>query len=132
MIINYSNNTVKLIYSNLQLTDMRDTAFKPKQYINIFPGTGHHLGGKGSPSRLLPSTQQARNGGVYKETSELPGPTIPLNTFLSRLPQCIVRGGKIIDVCNGIQNALQVSNCDYIYFILTNFRDDIISLYMHI
>lgn len=112
---------------------MRDTAFKPRQYGDIFPGTGHHLGGKGAPSRLLPSTQQARNGGVYKETSELPGPTIPLNTFLSRLPQCIVRGGKIIDVRNGIQNALQVGNC-YLYLCryIDKLEDDIISFYIHI
>ena len=101
-----------LISYNFQLTDMRDTAFKPRQYGDIFPGTGHHLGGKGDPPRLLPSTQQARNDGVFKETNELPGPTIPLNAFLSRLPQCIVRGGKIIDVRNGIQNALQVGNCE--------------------
>ena len=89
---------------------MRDTTFKPRQYGNIFPGTGHHLGGKEAPSHLLPSTQQARNGGLYKETSELPGPTIPLNTFLSRLPQCVVREGKIIDVRDGIQNVLLVSD----------------------
>ena len=89
---------------------MRDTVFKPRQYGVIFPGTGHHLGGKETPSCLLPSTQQAKNGGLYKETSELPGHTVPLNTFLSRLPQRVVRGRKIIDVRNGIQNVLQVSH----------------------
>lgn len=88
---------------------MRDTLFKPRQYGDIFPGAGHHLGGKQAPSRLLPSTQQAKDGGLYKVTSELPGPTLPLNTFLSRLPQCVVKGGKIIDVRNSIHNVLQVS-----------------------
>ena len=89
---------------------MRDTVFKPRQYGGIFPGTGHHLGGKEAPSYLLPSTQQAKNGGMYKETSELPGPSVPLNTFLSRLPQCVVKGGKIIDVRSGVQNVLEVSH----------------------
>ena len=89
---------------------MRDTVFKPRQYGDIFHGTGHHLGGKEAPSRLLPSTQQAKNGGLYKETSELPGPSVPLNTFLSRLPQCVVKGGKIIDVRSGVQNVLEVSH----------------------
>ena len=91
------------------MTDLRNSTFKPRKYDDIFPGTGHHLGGKEVPSYLLPSVQQAENGRLYKETSELPGPTIPLSTFLSRLPQCVVRGGKIIDVRNGIQNVLQVS-----------------------
>ena len=88
---------------------MRDTVFNPRQYGDIFPGTGRHLGGKEAPSRLLPSTQQAKNGGLYKETSELPGPSVPLNTFLSRLPQCVVKGGKIIDVRSGVQDVIKVS-----------------------
>jgi len=85
---------------------MRDTVFKPRQYGNIFPGAGHHLGGKKAPSRLLPSTQVARDGGHYKETSDRP--TVSVDTFLSRLPQSVVRKGKIIDVRNGIQSVLQV------------------------
>ncbi|XP_065906409.1 UBX domain-containing protein 11-like [Dysidea avara] len=89
----------------LKVNDMRDTIFKSRQYGNIFPGTGHHLGGKKAPSRLLPSTKQARDGGHYKETSDRP--TLPVGTFLSRLPQSVVRKGKIIDVRNGVQNALQ-------------------------
>ena len=88
---------------------MRDTVFKPRQYGDIFPGTGRHLGGKEAPSRLLPSTQQDKNGGLYRETSELPGASVPLNTFLSRLPQCVVKGGKIIDVRSGVQDVLKVS-----------------------
>ena len=86
---------------------MRDTIFKPRQYGNIFPGTGHHLGGKKAPSRLLPSTEWARDGGHYKETSDRP--TLAVDTFLSRLPQSVVRKGKIIDVRNGVQNMLRVS-----------------------
>ena len=107
-----------LSFSNsicIKLTDMRYATFKPRKYDDIFPGTGHHLGGKEVSSHLLPSTQQAVNGGLYKETIELPGPTIPLNTFLSQLPQCVIRGGKIMDVRNGIQNVLQVSNYVYTY-----------------
>ena len=96
-----------------QVNDMRDTIFKSRQYGNIFPGTGHHLGGKKAPSRLLPSTKQARDGGHYKETSDRP--TLPVGTFLSRLPQSVVRKGKIIDVRNGVQNALQVSRQDCLY-----------------
>ncbi len=41
-------------------------------------------------------------------TSELPGPKVPLQTFLSRLPASVVRGGRVVDIRSGVADTIQV------------------------
>ena len=97
------------------LTDSRDITFKPREYANIFPGSGRQLGGERGPSKLLPSGAQLRqngrgNGAAEKETSLLPGPKVSVENFLSRLPASVVKGGRVLDVRAGVAEVLHVSN----------------------
>ena len=102
-----------------KLMDCRDVTFKPREYADIFPGSGHQLGGEKGPSRLLPSGTYLRQGGkglqesassaCGKETSVLPGPKRSVETFLSELPASVVKGGRVLDVRAGVAEALQVS-----------------------
>ena len=98
-----------------RLTDSRDITFKPREYANIFPGSGRQLGGERGPSKLLPSGAQLRQNGrveqtAEKETSLLPGPKVSVENFLSRLPASVVKGGRVLDVRAGVAEVLHVSN----------------------
>ena len=97
-----------------QLTDSRDVTFKPKEYADIFPGSGRQLGGEKGPSKLLPSGTHLRQNGrgapAEKETSVLPGPKVSVENFLSRLPASVVKGGRVLDVRAGVAEVLHVSN----------------------
>ena len=96
-----------------QLTDCHDVTFKPREYSDIFPGSGRQLGGEKGPSKLLPSGHQLRQNGKAqtsdKETSVLPGPKISVENLLSRLPASVVKGGRVLDVRAGVAEVLQVS-----------------------
>ena len=95
-----------------QLTDYRDVTFKPREYSDIFPGSGRQLGGERGPSKLLPSGTELRQNGAgwkEKETSELPGPKLSVESFLSRLPASVVKGGRVLDVRAGVAEAIHVS-----------------------
>lgn len=100
-----------------QLTDCRDVTFKSREYSDIFPGSGHQLGGEKGPSKLLPSGIELRQGSVgchKKETSVLPGPKISVENFLSRLPASVVKGGRVLDVRAGVAEAIYVSKNNYV------------------
>lgn len=95
-----------------QLTDHRDVTFKPREYSDVFPGSGHQLGGDKGPSKLLPSGVELRHGSVgchEKETSVLPGPKMSVESFLSRLPASVVKSGRVLDVRAGVAEAIYVS-----------------------
>ena len=86
--------------------------FKPREYSDIFPGNGRQLGGDKGPSKLLPSGLELRHGGIgchEKETSVLPGPKMSAESFLSRLPASVVKGGRVLDVRAGVAEAIYVS-----------------------
>ena len=97
-----------------QLTDNRGVTFKPREYMDIFPGSGRQLGGEKGPSKLLPSGAHLRQNGkeapAEKETSVLPGPKLSVENFLSRLPASVVKGGRVLDVRAGVAEVLHVSN----------------------
>ena len=98
-----------------QLTDSRDVTFKPREYTNIFPGSGRQLGGEKGPSKLVPSGAHLRQIGrgecaEEKETSVLPGPKVLVENFLSRLPASVVKGGRVLDIRAGVAEVLHVSN----------------------
>lgn len=67
------------ILTLLQVSDQRDVVFRVREYQDYFPGSGHSLGGRRGPSKLLPSSTQQllyhgkEAVGNERETSELPG-----------------------------------------------------------
>ena len=44
-----------------------------------------------------------------RETSELPGKRLSMEQFLSKLPQSVVKSGRVLDIRSSIKNTLQVS-----------------------
>eukprot|EP00039_Didymoeca_costata_P007697 m.102863 g.102863 ORF g.102863 m.102863 type:complete len:467 (+) comp13788_c0_seq3:107-1507(+) len=62
-----------------------------------FPGAGLPLGGDAKPSRLILHNENA---------SEKP---IPVESFLNQLPRSIIKGGRVIDIRNGVADALTSS-----------------------
>nr|DBA33757.1 TPA: hypothetical protein GDO54_001395 [Pyxicephalus adspersus] len=77
-----------------QVKDLRDVVFRERRSWDEFPGTGQTIGGAESNVR---------------ETSELPGHQLSVDQFLSRLPKCVVRGGRVLDIQGPIREALQGS-----------------------
>ena len=94
-----------------QLNDCRDVTFRHREYADIFPGSGRQLGGTKGPSKLLPLSEELRRSGTgskEKVTSELPGPKVSMENFLSKLPSSIVKGGRVLDVRASVADVLQV------------------------
>ena len=95
---------VYVIYMYMQVTDHRDTVFEPITSEKLFPGAGHHLDEKEPP---VPKERCTKDS-TEKTTSVLPGPKVPLDQFLRRLPESVVHNGRVIDIRSGIAQTLQV------------------------
>ena len=96
----------------LEVNDQRDVLYNIKNQVSSeFPGSGHLLGGDKGPSRLLPSgslraSPQPRE---LRETSELLGQRqLSLDQFLNKLPQSVVRSGRVLNIRSDIRDTLQV------------------------
>lgn len=95
------------------VTDKRDVYFKEKNQLkaDAFRGTGQVLGGDTKPSRLVPSNlDKATMIESRIEESELPGPKMSVEQFLNRLPQSVIKEGKIIDIRGSLSDKLQASS----------------------
>lgn len=97
----------------LAINDQRDTTFHHKSVWSYFPGSGHHLGGDKGPSRLVPagtvlrsSPKNKTRGSELKDTSELAGEKLSMEQYLSKLPRSVVRGGRVLNIRDGIRNTL--------------------------
>ncbi|XP_013409102.1 UBX domain-containing protein 11 [Lingula anatina] len=98
------------------LTDKRNVHFKDKRNTDVFKGTGQLLGGDTKPSRLVPSniqdinkatnTTKAQHQENRIEESEVPGPKLTVDQFLHRLPQNVIKNGKVIDIRGSIANTV--------------------------
>lgn len=74
-----------------------------------FPGSGHTLGGDKGPSRLVPAGSVLRASPVPKgltETSDLVGDKVSMDKFLSSLPSCVLRGGRVLSIRDDIRDRL--------------------------
>ena len=107
------------------MTDKRSVYFKDSRSSGAFGGSGQTLGGETRPSRLVPSNldhgvgQYDKNNGASQsdknrynateETSELPGPKMTMDQFLKKLPNNVVKNGKIIDIRESVGDQLHVS-----------------------
>lgn len=93
----------------LMITDQRDVWFRQRETLEHFPGSGNLLGGDRGPSRLLPAGSEFRSPPQgMKETSEVHGKKLSTEQFLSKLPQSVVRGGRVLEIRAGIRDTLQV------------------------
>lgn len=54
-------------------------------------------------------THLSEGQGKLRETSELPGKKLSMEQFLSKLPQSVVKSGRVLDIRSSIKNTLQVS-----------------------
>lgn len=101
----------------LAVNDQRDVFFHQKSLSSHFPGSGHLLGGEKGPSRLMPSGAKLRATPAcpsgLKEVSELPGEKLSMEQFLSKLPQSVVRGGRVLEIRTGIRDVLVSEVCIY-------------------
>ncbi|XP_075709573.1 UBX domain-containing protein 11 [Rhinoderma darwinii] len=74
-----------------QVTDMRNVVFRERRSWDQFPGVGQSVG----------CTE-----GNLTETSEIPGPRLSVQQFLSRLPKSVVQGGRVMDIQGPIRDTL--------------------------
>ncbi|XP_075051871.1 UBX domain-containing protein 11 isoform X2 [Mixophyes fleayi] len=77
-----------------QVTDMRTVVFHERRPWDEFPGPGQSVGGA---------------EGSLRETSNMTGPRLSVEQFLSRLPKSVVHGGRVTDIQGPIREALQGS-----------------------
>jgi hypothetical protein len=94
----------------LLISDQRDTIFRQRTVLGHFPGSGNQLGGDKGPSRLLPAGSELRTSPKprgLRETSQLVGQRqLSLDQFLAKLPQSVVKGGRVLDIRAGIRETL--------------------------
>lgn len=100
----------------LEITDQRDVTLKQKLLLGGFPGSGNQLGGDKGPSRLLPAGSQLQSSPKpralkgtpeLRETSKLMGQKpLSLDQFLAKLPQSVVKSGRVLEIRAGIGNML--------------------------
>ena len=95
----------------LQITDCRDTVYRTKEYRDFFPGSGQPLGGTKGPSKLL---GERHLGGLGNEVWEVPGPKLSVEQFLSKLPQSVLRGGRVVDIRSGVSEAMKVCSIMFV------------------
>ncbi|XP_067867553.1 UBX domain-containing protein 11 isoform X2 [Heterodontus francisci] len=86
-----------------QVTDRRDMIFRDRRLHVEFPGVGQTIDGS-----RIPGVSAQPDSEVVKEMSEIPGPKLSVEQFLSRLPKTIIRAGKVIDIRGDIKDILQV------------------------
>ncbi|XP_031561474.1 UBX domain-containing protein 11-like [Actinia tenebrosa] len=77
------------------IDDKRDVVYSDKRTELLFPGAGQSL---------------TNDGQDVKVTKEIPGPKHSMDNFLSRLPQSVIKGGKIIDVRAGVEETIKGTN----------------------
>ncbi|CAH2221627.1 UBX domain-containing 11 isoform X1 [Pelobates cultripes] len=75
-----------------QVTDKRNVVFREHHSWEEFPGHGQTVG-------ITTSSVQ--------ETRELPGLQLSVDQFLNKLPQSVVRAGKVLDIRGPIREVLQ-------------------------
>ena len=94
----------------LDINDQRDVVFRQKPAPGGFPGSGHMLGGDKGPSRLLPAASELRKFPQprgLRETTELMGQKpLSMDQFLSKLPQSVVKSGRVLDIRAGVRDTL--------------------------
>ncbi len=89
--------------------DRRDTWFQEGHKKQCFHGTGHALGGCDGPSRLLPAGKELRNLPYgMKVTSELPGHKMSAEQFLSKLPESVIKHGRVMEIKSGVRDIFKV------------------------
>ncbi|XP_052088936.1 UBX domain-containing protein 11-like isoform X5 [Mytilus californianus] len=103
--------------------DFRHTHFEIKKPLKAFKGVGQTLGGGIQPSRLVASTlnkttqksetpENPEHPISVSVTSKRPGKTLTKDQFLNKLPQSVVKGGKIVDIRNTLNEHLSDKKSD--------------------
>lgn len=78
-----------------EVQDKRDIVFEDRRTALLFPGTGKSLAGE-------------ENAKSHRVESHTPGQKQQsVDQFLSRLPQSVIKDGKIIDVRSGVENIIK-------------------------
>lgn len=80
----------------LEVEDKRDVVFEDKRTALLFPGTGQSLTGDEDSSKTL--KVETKPPGQRQQS---------VDQFLSRLPQSVIKEGKIIDVRSGVANVIK-------------------------
>ncbi|CAC5409942.1 unnamed protein product [Mytilus coruscus] len=103
--------------------DFRHSHFEIKKPLKAFKGVGQTLGGGIQPSRLVASTlnkttqksdtpENPEHPISVSVTSKRPGKTLTKDQFLNKLPQSVVKGGKIVDIRNTLNEHLSDKKSD--------------------
>ncbi len=98
----------------LDITDKREVVFHSRTVTDYFPGGGRLLGGDRGPSRLVPAGAVFRTppkpgrSDVEESSCDLPGEKLSVAQFLEKLPQSVVKKGRVLEIRRGIRDALQV------------------------
>ncbi|XP_071956225.1 UBX domain-containing protein 11-like isoform X2 [Antedon mediterranea] len=95
--------------------DKREVFYQDPRRKENFPGSGQTLGGDKVPSKLVPTnlnrgTSMTHHQNVVSLTDDFTGLKLSKDQFLNKLPQSVVRNGKVIDVRSSIGNQLSSTN----------------------
>lgn len=94
--------------------DFRHTHFEVKKPLKAFKGVGQTLGGDTKPSRLVATTlnkttQKSDSPELpisVSVTNKHPAKTLTTEQFLNKLPKSVIKGGKIVDIRNSLNEHL--------------------------
>ncbi|XP_036414369.1 UBX domain-containing protein 11 isoform X2 [Colossoma macropomum] len=86
-----------------QVYDRREEEFRVRRAPG-FPGKGHTVGG--SEEKLLDHREEDR---CMQSQSQLTGRKLSMEQFLNKLPESVVKGGKVINIRSSLKAHLQGS-----------------------
>ncbi|XP_072515846.1 UBX domain-containing protein 11 isoform X2 [Salminus brasiliensis] len=89
-----------------QVRDRRGEEFRGRRPIG-FPGKGHTVGG--AKEEPLGLQEEASHTLLDHRQSQLTGQEVSMERFLSKLPESVVRGGKVISIRSSLKAHLQGS-----------------------
>ncbi|XP_053083945.1 UBX domain-containing protein 11 [Pangasianodon hypophthalmus] len=86
-----------------QVDDRREEEFRAE-----FPGKGHTVGG--SEQEVMRYREEASETHLSLSHSRVPDRKLSMQQFLNKLPECVVKGGNVINIRSSIKHHLQ--GCD--------------------
>lgn len=95
-----------------KVTDKRDVFYKDTRHAECFPGIGNTLNNpdvevsSDLDTTLHPSTSDKQDHQKVV-VDERPGPALTVKQFVDKLPSCVIKNGKVIDIRQSIWSKLK-------------------------
>lgn len=95
-----------------KVTDKREVYYEDTRYHECFPGVGKTLSNKDEESdsgleNILQASTLKISDQRNKVVNERPGPALSVNQFVERLPPCVIKNGRVIDIRQSLWSRLK-------------------------